>query len=332
MTTTLSILDLAPVSPGETIAQSFENSVALAQAAEANGYGRVWYAEHHNMATIASSATSVLIGHVAGKTSTIRLGAGGIMLPNHAPLTIAEQFGTLATLYPDRIDLGLGRAPGSDQVTMHAMRRDAMSAESFPQDVLELQGYLRGESRVPGVQATPGAGTNVPLYILGSSMFGAQLAAAYGLPYAFASHFAPDLLHDAVEFYRREFTPSAQLAEPHVLAGVNVVAAATHEEAQAQFDATRRTRVRGMISRTPSSPEYTDEQIDIFLTTPNGRQIANMMRFSAVGTADEVRDYLTEFAAGAQADELMIAHQSPHIAERLVSVELTAGAMQVATV
>src|SRR5690349_10066569 len=180
----LSVLDLAPIAPGGTVAQAFENSVALARAAEKHGYQRVWYAEHHNMARIASSATSLLIGHVAGNTSTIRLGAGGIMLPNHSPLVIAEQFGTLASLYPDRIDLGLGRAPGSDQATMRAMRRDPMSAESFPQDVLELQGYLSGESRIEGVQATPGAGTNVPLYILGSSMFGARLAAAYGLPYA----------------------------------------------------------------------------------------------------------------------------------------------------
>ena len=172
------------------------------------------------------------------------------MLPNHAPLAIAEQFGTLATLYPGRIDLGLGRAPGSDQATMQAMRRDPASAESFPQDVLELQGYLSGKSRVPGVQATPGAGTNVPLYILGSSMFGAQLAAAYGLPYAFASHFAPDLLHQAVTLYRREFTPSAQLAAPYVIAAVNVVAAPSADAAQQQFASTRRTRVRGLIARS----------------------------------------------------------------------------------
>jgi luciferase family oxidoreductase group 1 len=324
--TALSILDLAPIAPGETVAQSFDNSVALARAGEANGYRRVWYAEHHNMPTIASSATSVLIGYVAGKTSTIRLGAGGIMLPNHAPLTIAEQFGTLASLYPGRIDLGLGRAPGSDQVTMHAMRRDAMSAESFPQDVLELQAYLGDDSRVAGVNATPGRGTQVPLYILGSSMFGAQLAAAYGLPYAFASHFSPDLLHQAVDFYRANFTPSKQLEEPHVIAGVNVVAAESNDDAQAQFDTMRRTRVRGMISRTPGSPEYTDEQIDIFLTTANGRQIANMMKYAAVGTPTEVADYLGEFAASAQADELIVAHQSPLIADRLRSVELTARA------
>lgn len=332
MTPRLSILDLAPIAPGETVAESFANSVALAQAAEATGYERVWYAEHHNMPTIASSATSVLIGHVAGKTSTIRLGSGGIMLPNHAPLSIAEQFGTLASLYPGRIDLGLGRAPGSDQATMRAMRRDPMSAESFPQDVLELQAYLSGESRIAGVSATPGAGTNVPLYVLGSSLFGAQLAAAYGLPYANASHFAPDSLHEAVAFYRREFTPSAQLAEPYVIAGVNVVAAESHDEAQAQFDSTRRTRVRGMISRGAASPEYTDEQIDIFLTTPNGRQIANMMKYAAVGTPTEVGDYLRNFAEEAQSDELIIAHQSPQIADRLASVELTAGAMQAVSV
>ena len=208
MTIPLSILDLAPIAPGQTARESFEASVAIAQAAEKNGYRRVWYAEHHNMPTIASSATSVLIGYVAAHTSTIRLGAGGIMLPNHAPLTIAEQFGTLATLYPDRIDLGLGRAPGSDQNTMRAMRRDPRSSDQFPQDVLELQGYLRGESVIPGVQAVPGAGTDVPLYILGSSLFGAQLAAALGLPYAFASHFAPDALHEAVSIYRSDFQPS----------------------------------------------------------------------------------------------------------------------------
>jgi luciferase family oxidoreductase group 1 len=332
MALTLSILDLAPIAPGETVAASFANSVRLAQAAEKHGYERVWYAEHHNMATIASSATSVLIGHVAGKTSTIRLGSGGIMLPNHAPLTIAEQFGTLASLYPGRIDLGLGRAPGSDQVTMRALRRDPASADSFPDDVLELQGYLRGESRMPGVQAVPGGGTNVPLYILGSSMFGAQLAAAYGLPYAFASHFAPDLLHDAIAFYRDNFSPSAQLAEPYVIAGVNVVAAADHEDAQLQFDATRRSRVRGMIARGPAAPEYTDEQIDIFLTTPNGRQIAGMMKYSAVGTPAEVRAYLEEFGASARADELIIAHQSQDIEARLRSVELTADAMRGAAV
>src|SRR5919202_2143233 len=220
----LSILDLAPIRPGESASDSFAASVALAQHAEEWGYRRVWYAEHHNMSTIASSATSVLIAHVAALTRTIRLGAGGIMLPNHSPLTIAEQFGTLETLHPGRIDLGLGRAPGGDKNTLRALRRDATSANDFPQDVLELQGYLTGQSRIPGVEAIPGAGTNVPLYILGSSLFGAQLAAALGLPYAFASHFAPDALHEAVELYRREFRASDQLIEPYVIAGVNVIA------------------------------------------------------------------------------------------------------------
>ncbi|BCJ47540.1 putative luciferase-like protein [Actinoplanes ianthinogenes] len=323
----LSILDLAPITPGGTVGQAFENSVLLAQAAERNGYQRVWYAEHHNMARIASSATSLLIGHIAGKTSTIRLGAGGIMLPNHAPLTIAEQFGTLATLYPGRIDLGLGRAPGSDQVTMRAMRRDPMSAESFPQDVLELQGYLGDESRVAGVRATPGAGTHVPLYILGSSMFGARLAAAYGLPYAFASHFSPGLLHQAVAAYRAEFRPSAQLSEPYVIAGVNVVAAASSEDAQRQFETTRRTLVRGLITRSTGPVDYTDEEIDEFLTTPNGRQLASMLTYAAVGTPDEVSAYLTKFAEEAQADELITAHQSTLIEDRVESVRLTAAAV-----
>src|SRR5271156_3739464 len=204
----LSILDLAPIGRGQTPADSFHASVALAQSAEQLGYKRVWYAEHHNMASIASSATSVLIAHIGAHTETIRLGAGGVMLPNHAPLTIAEQFGSLASMYPGRIDLGVGRAPGSDQNTMYALRRDPQSADTFPQDVLELQGYLTGHSRVPGVDAIPGKGSYVPLYMLGSSLFGAKLAAALGLPYAFASHFAPAALGAAITAYRDDFQPS----------------------------------------------------------------------------------------------------------------------------
>jgi luciferase family oxidoreductase group 1 len=341
MSISLSVLDLAPIAKGQSAKESFEASVALAQAAEKHGYSRVWYAEHHNMPTIASSATSVLIGHVAAHTTTIRLGAGGVMLPNHAPLTIAEQFGTLETLYPGRIDLGLGRAPGSDQNTMRALRRSPSSSDSFPQDVLELQGYLRGHSVIPGVQAVPGAGTNVPLYILGSSLFGATLAAALGLPYAFASHFAPDALFDAVETYRRDFQPSEQLAEPYLIVGANVIAADDGADAVHQFETTRRARVRGMISRGPAAvdlggvsqqaPSYSDDEIDAFLTTPQGRQIANMLRYSAVGTPDEVRTFLQDFAASVQADELILAHQSPLIADRLRSVELTAQAMHIAS-
>jgi luciferase family oxidoreductase group 1 len=332
MTIPLSILDLAPIAPGQSVADSFANSVALAQTAEKHGYTRVWYAEHHNMPTIASSATSILVGHVAGQTSTIRLGSGGIMLPNHSPLTIAEQFGTLAMLYPGRIDLGLGRAPGSDQNTARALRRDPRASDDFPQDVIELQAFLGGDSIVPGVQAIPGADTNVPLYILGSSLFGAQLAAALGLPYAFASHFAPEALHAAMAIYRRDFQPSKQLAEPYAIAAVNVIAADDAEDARQQFDITRRSRVRGMISRGPSAPDYSDDQIDEFLTTPQGREIANMMRYSAVGTASEVRGFLDEFAASVAADELIIAHQSRTIEDRLRSVELTANAMALAAV
>src|SRR5919107_5422290 len=213
----LSVLDLAPINRGETASSSIAASVALAQRAEEHGYERVWYAEHHNMPRIASSATSVLISHVGAQTSTIRLGAGGVMLPNHSPLTIAEQFGTLEAMYPGRIDLGLGRAPGSDQNTMYALRRDPNSADTFPQDVLELQAYLAGNSRVPGVDAIPGKGSNVPLYVLGSSLFGAHLAAALGLPYAFASHFAPQMLEAAVATYRRGVAPPTHLEEPYVI-------------------------------------------------------------------------------------------------------------------
>jgi len=327
MTIPLSLLDLAPIAPGSTARESFAGSVALAQTAERTGYTRVWYAEHHNMPTIASSATSILIGHVAGHTSTIRLGSGGIMLPNHAPLTIAEQFGTLATLYPGRIDLGLGRAPGSDQTTMRALRRDPRSADSFPQDIVELQGYLSGDSVIPGVQAVPGAGTDVPLYILGSSLFGAQLAAALGLPYAFASHFAPDALREAIAIYRRDFRPSAQSATPHLIVAVNAIASTDAADATQQFETMRRSRVRSMISRGDSAPEYTDAQIDEFLTTPQGAQLAGMMRHTAVGTPDDVRAYLEGFASETGADELIIAHASSELDDRLRSVELTAAAM-----
>jgi luciferase family oxidoreductase group 1 len=325
----LSILDLAIIGPGRDAADAFANSVALARRAEARGYERVWYAEHHNMASIASSATSVLIAHVAAHTSTIRLGAGGVMLPNHSPLVIAEQFGTLATLHPGRIDLGLGRAPGSDQATMRAMRRDAHASDRFPDDVVELQGYLRGESRVPGVVAVPGAGTDVPLYILGSSLFGARLAALLGLPYAFASHFAPAALLDALEIYRAEFRPSTQLTEPYAIAAVNVIAADTDDEALEQFAAVRRRRIARFV--TPPR-DLTDAEADDLLASPQGRQIAAMMHYSAVGSPGRVKAYLDEFAERTGADELITAHASPTIDERLRSVDLLADAMAAVTV
>jgi luciferase family oxidoreductase group 1 len=319
----LSILDLAIIERGGTAGAALHGSVELARRAEARGYTRVWYAEHHNMAAIASSATSVLIAHVAANTTTIRLGAGGIMLPNHSPLVIAEQFGTLASLHPGRIDLGLGRAPGSDQNTMRALRRDGSEAERFPQDVLELQGYLTGSTRIEGVHATPGKDTDVPLYILGSSLFGAQLAAVLGLPYAFASHFAPQALEAAVAVYRREFRPSAQLDEPYVIAGVNVLAADTDAVAQDHLIKVRRARVARFLG---GDRPLTDDQADEILASPQGRQLAEMMRFTAVGSPETVRDYLRTFAVHADADELMVAHSGPTIADRLRSLELLADA------
>ena len=321
MAVAVSLLDLAPIRKGSTAAESLADSVTLAQRAERLGLRRVWYAEHHNMRTIASSATSVLIAHVAAHTESIRLGAGGVMLPNHAPLLIAEQFGMLETLHPGRIDLGLGRAPGSDQATMYALRRDHRSAERFPQDVLELQGYLTGESRVSGVEAVPGKGTNVPLYILGSSLFGAQLAASLGLPYSFASHFAPDALEEAVATYRRDFRPSAQLAEPYVIAGVNLIAADTAEEARAHLHEAKRRRVKLLF---PQARGFSTEEVDTVLDSPAGRQVDHMLRYSAVGTPDEVHEQLESFAEHAQADELIVALAAPDRDASFRSLDLLA--------
>lgn len=321
----LSILDLAPINKGQDVGEAIGASTALAQHAETFGYRRVWYAEHHNMSTIASSATSVLIAHIAANTTSIRLGSGGVMLPNHSPLTIAEQFGTLASIHPGRIDLGLGRAPGSDQVTMRALRRDVTSSDNFPQDVLELQGYLGENSLVPGVNAVPGRGTRVPLHILGSSLFGARLAAALGLPFAFASHFAPAALQDAVEIYRSQFQPSAQLDEPHVIAGVNVIAADTRAAAEQELRVVRRSRVGLLFGRNGRT--FTDEEADLVLESEAGRQIEQMTTYSAVGTAPEVRDFLERFIKHADADELILAHQNSSTAGRLRSVQLTAEAM-----
>ncbi|PRW63650.1 LLM class flavin-dependent oxidoreductase [Actinopolyspora mortivallis] len=317
----LSVLDLANIGRGETPGESLRTSVDLAQRLEHWGYRRVWYAEHHNMPRIASSATSVIIGHVAAHTSSIRVGAGGVMLPNHAPLTVAEQFGTLETLHPGRIDLGLGRAPGSDQKTVRALRRDPQAADNFPQDVRELQGYLGEQSLVQGVRAIPGQGTGVPLYILGSSLFGAKLAAALGLPYSFASHFAPNALEDAVALYRRQFTPSEQLSEPHVIAGVNIIADEDAERAHEQFRAAKRSRLRLLTGR-----DLTREEADMALDSPAGQQAQQMLTYSAVGTPEEVREYLDGFAEHARADELMVTSIAPEREVWLRSFELTAAA------
>jgi luciferase family oxidoreductase group 1 len=327
----LSILDLAPIARGQTASDSFANSVALAQRAEELGYLRVWYAEHHNMASIASSATSVLIAHIGAQTQTIRLGAGGVMLPNHAPLLIAEQFGTLAAMYPGRIDLGLGRAPGSDQNTMYALRRDPRSADTFPQDIVELQGYLTGNTRVPGVDAIPGKGSDIPLYILGSSLFGAKLAAALGLPYAFASHFAPAALEAALDVYRREFRPSEQLGKPYTIAGVNVIAADTESTARDLLQGIRRVRaisLYGRGNRGQNAENLTDEQAEQLLAAGLGDQVDQMLTYSAVGTPAQVSDYLDTFIRHTEADEVIVAHQAPTIEGRLRSVTLLAEAMQ----
>jgi len=322
-----SLLDLARIGPEETAADALANSVALARRAEELGCSRVWYAEHHNMSTVASSAPAVLIAHVASQTSRIVLGAGGVMLPNHSPLVIAEQFGMLATLHPGRIELGLGRAPGSDQTTLRAMRRDNTSADTFPDDVLELEGYLRGSSRVAGVSAVPGAGTDVPLFILGSSLYGARLSALLGMPFAFASHFAPTALRQAVELHRGEFTPSDRLERPQVYAAVNVICAERREDALAEFERTARERVRFFVGR---GLDLSEDDLDRLVASPQGRQVLDMMRHTVVGTPTEVATGLAEFSALADADELVLSLASPTAEGRLRTLGLTVEAAAVA--
>ena len=301
----LSILDLVPVQQGSTPAEALHRSLDLARHAEALGYTRYWVAEHHNMTGIASAATSVVIGWLANGTSTIRLGAGGIMLPNHSPLVIAEQFGTLASLYPGRIDLGLGRAPGTDQVTVRALRRDPRAAESFPEDVQELQALFQPARPGQAVQAVPGAGLDVPLWILGSSTYGAQLAAHLGLPYAFASHFAPDALAEALELYRRLFKPSAQLHKPHAMVGVNIVAAET--DAQAKFLFTSHQQSFANLRRGRPGPQQPPiDDIDTYWSPAEKAMAENMLACSIVGSPETVRHGLERFVAYTGADELMV--------------------------
>lgn len=318
----LSILDLAFIAEGQSVGDALADSVTLAQRAEVLGYRRIWYAEHHNFPNIGSSATSVLIAHIAAHTRTIRVGAGGVMLPNHSPLVIAEQFGTLAALHPGRIDLGLGRAPGTDRATLRALRVHPRDSESFPEAVQMLQGYLGDASLVEGVEAIPGRGTHVPLYILGSSLFGAQLAARLGLPYGFASHFSPEALEDAVALYRREFRPSKQLEAPYVIAGVNVITSESNEDAQQQSRKVQRARVKALLGR---GQHWTDDYAEAVLDSPAGQSVRAMARYSAVGTPSEVRAYLEEFAKLSNADELMTVHPGPTIEARLRSVEWLAG-------
>src|SRR6185295_14898412 len=281
----ISILDLVPVILGETPREALRKSLDLAQHAEALAYTRYWVAEHHNMTGIASAATSVVISYLAGGTSTIRIGSGGIMLPNHSPLVIAEQFGTLESLYQGRIDLGLGRAPGTDQRTLRALRRDPMRADSFPEDVLELMLLLAEAKPGQPVRAVPGAGTEVPIWILGSSTFGAELAAALGLPYAFASHFAPDVLLDALDIYRKQFRPSKQLDHPYAMAGVNIVAAATDEEARRLFTTVQQS-FTNLVRGAPGKLQAPIDDIDKYWTPAEKQQASRMLKYSIVGSPE----------------------------------------------
>ncbi len=321
----LSVLDLAPIPEGGTPRDALDRSRDLARHAEQLGYRRFWLAEHHNMTGIASAATALVIGHVAAGTQRIRVGAGGIMLPNHAPLTIAEQFGTLATLYPGRIDLGLGRAPGTDGATLRALRRDYGAAETFPQDVLEVQALLDDPKPGQAVRAVPGAGTKVPLWILGSSLFGAELAAMLGLPYAFASHFAPDALLPALETYRARFRPSAQLAEPYAIVGINVVAAESEAEARRLFTTPQQAftnLVRGTRGLLPAPID----DIEGYWTLPEKRQASRMLARSLVGTAGTIRAGLEALAAETGADEVIVASAIHDHAARLRSYAILAEA------
>ena len=317
----LSVLDLAPIVEGSDATQALRNSLDLARHAERWGYRRFWLAEHHGMPGIASAATSVVIAHVAGGTSTIRVGAGGIMLPNHSPLVIAEQFGTLGSLFPGRIDLGLGRAPGSDQTVARALRRPPEAADTFPNDVMELMAYFEAAAAGQRVQAVPGAGVDIPIWILGSSLFGAQLAAQLGLPYAFASHFAPALLLDAAEVYRAQFRPSSRLERPYFMAGVNIIAADTDAEARRLFTSLQQAFVsirRGRPIRLP--PPVDPDALQLLPVDEMG--LTQMLAYSIVGAPDTVRRGLEEALAQTAADELIVASQIYDHAARLRSYEI----------
>ena len=326
--TAFSVLDLAPVPEGSDASQALANTVELARAAEAAGYTRYWLAEHHNMPGIASSATAVVIGQVAAATSTIRVGAGGIMLPNHAPLVIAEQFGTLDALFPGRIDLGVGRAPGSDQVTARALRRTlASDVDGFPQDVMELQAWFRPAQPGQPVRATPGEGRQVPLWILGSSTYGAQLAAALGLPYAFASHFAPAEMERAVALYRVQFRPSEQLARPHVMLGLNVFAAGTDGEAADLFTSLQQAFVNlrtGRPGKLPRPQPGYGETLDPVAR----RMLDDALRCSVVGGPETGRAGVAAFVARTGADEVMVTAGVHDPAARIRSFEIAADAFK----
>jgi len=322
-----SMLDLVPVTEGSDACTSFARMAELAQLGEQLGYRRFWLAEHHNMPGIASAATSVLIGHVGSQTSTIRIGSGGIMLPNHAPLQVAEQFGTLASLYPGRVDLGLGRAPGTDQAAARALRRYYQNADEFPNDVIELLQYFEPVQPGQQVRAVPGAGLDVAVWILGSSLFGAQLAAALGLPYAFASHFAPDMLEQAIATYRQKFTPSARLARPYLMLALNVVAAATDAEAKRLFT----TQQLGFINLRRGRPGLVQPPVDDInaVSTPEERAgVDRALACAAIGAPATVARGIASFIARHRPDELMLTANVFDHAARLRSFEIAAESMR----
>jgi luciferase family oxidoreductase group 1 len=322
--TPLSVLDLSPIVQGSDAAQSLRNSLDLARDAERFGYRRYWLAEHHNSSGIASAATAVVIGHVAAGTSTIRVGAGGIMLPNHAPLMVAEQFGTLASLFPGRIDLGVGRAPGTDQITARALRRNLTAdVDAFPQDVVELMSYFRPVQPGQAVRAIPGAGLEVPVWILGSSLYGAQLAAALGLPYAFASHFAPADMDAAVALYRARFQPSDQLAQPYVMLGLNVCAADTDAEAKRLFSSHQQSVINRRTGRRGPLPPPIDD-LESRLDPTLRVILQQSLSCAIVGAPETIKQGLAAFIARTGADEIMVAAQIFDHAARVRSYEIAA--------
>ncbi|WP_309092688.1 LLM class flavin-dependent oxidoreductase [Phenylobacterium sp.] len=323
----LSVLDLSPILEGSDAAQSFRNSLDLARHAESLGYKRFWLAEHHNMPGVASAATAVVIAHVAAGTSTIRVGAGGIMLPNHAPLVIAEQFGTLESLFPGRIDLGVGRAPGTDQMTARALRRTLVGdVDRFPQDVVELMNYFQPAQPNQMVRAVPGAGLNVPIWMLGSSTFGAELAALLGLPYAFASHFAPAQLEQAIRVYRANFRPSAQLQKPHLMLGLNVVAAETDVEARRLFTSLQQAFLNLRTGRPSPLPPPVDDMDQRLAAAGISPSEQGALAKAVVGGCDIVREGLRAFVEAYQPDEIIVTAQIYDHAARLRSFEITAEA------
>ena len=324
MSVPLSLLDLAPISEGEEIAKALENSRLLAQHAEKCGYKRVWLAEHHGMHGVASSATAVMLGHIASATKQIRIGAGGIMLPNHAPLVIAEQFGTLETLYPGRVDLGLGRAPGTDMATAKALRRNLTSnVDNYPNDIKELQSYLGAPEPNQKIVAIPGANTHVPLWMLGSSLYSAQVAASLGLPYSFASHFAPEQLFDAINVYRSMFSPSKQCENPYVMAGVMAVVADTDEQAAYLFTSVQQQfiNMRRGLNKPFAKPV---DDISLICSEAEQAMLSHVLRYAFVGTKETVAAQLHRFIDATKVDEIIVSMPIYHIDARLKSVELLA--------